>query len=133
MSLVNALLRALFDLALAPLRSLPAVVSLTLVALVVSIFMLLVFKRTSDQARLAAVKRRVHAGLFEIRLFSDDLRAIFRAQGEILRANATYLRLSLVPMVWIIVPLVLVMAQLQFQYGYRGLTPGQPALVTADL
>ena len=95
--------------------------------------MLVVFRRTSDQARLAAVKRPIHASLFEIRLFNDDLRAILRAQGEILRHNATYLRLSLVPMLWVIVPLALVIAQLQFHYGYTAIRPGQPVLVKAQL
>jgi uncharacterized membrane protein (DUF106 family) len=133
MSIVNAILRPLFDLLLSPFRSLPAMVSLTLVSLAVSVFMLLVFKRVSNQARLAEVKRRIHAGLFEIRLFSDDLRAILRAQGEILRANARYLGLSLMPMVWILPPLALVMAQLDYHYGYTGLEPGQRAVVTASL
>lgn len=133
MSVLNAVLRPLFDLALGPFRALPALVSLTLAALLASILMLVVFKRTSNQARLADVKRRIHAGLFEIRLFSDDLRAIFRAQGEILRANVRYLGLSLVPMFWILPPFFLVMAQLQFHYGYAGLAPGQRAVVTAEL
>src|SRR5262249_53247356 len=50
-----------------------------------------------------------------------------------LKQNAAYLRLSLVPMFWMIVPIGLAVAQLEFQYGYAGLTPGQPALVKAQL
>ena len=133
MSLLNAFLAAVFDLLLAPFRQLPPIVGLVVVSLVTSIAMLLIFKRTSNQARLAAVKRQIHAALFEIRLFNDDLRAIFRAQGEILRHNLTYLRLSLVPMLWMIVPLVLVIAQLQFHYGYGGLTTGQAVLLKAQI
>jgi uncharacterized membrane protein (DUF106 family) len=133
MSMINAVLRPFFDLLLAPFRALPAIVSLAVVSLLASVLMLVIFKRTSNQERLAAVKRRIHAGLFEIRLFSDDLRAIFRAQGEILRANVTYVRLSLAPMIFILPPFVLVMAQLQYHYGYEGLRPGRPALITADL
>jgi hypothetical protein len=133
MSLLNAALRSVFDLLLAPFAAWPPIVSLTLVSLLVSVLMLLVFKRTSDQAGLAAVKRKIHAGLFEIRLFNDDLRAILRAQNEILRHNLTYLRLSLWPMLFLLPPLVLVIAQLQFHYGYEGLRPGQPALLEVDL
>ena len=95
--------------------------------------MLLIFKRTSNQTRLAAVKQQIHAAIFEIRLFNDDLRAIFRAQGEILRHNLTYLRLSLVPMLWMIVPFLLVIAQLQFHYGYCGLRVGQPVLLKVQV
>jgi uncharacterized membrane protein (DUF106 family) len=133
MSAVNAALRLVFDLLLAPFAAWPPMVSLVLVSLLVSILMLVVFKRTSNQPALAAVKRKIHAGLFEIRLFNDDLRAILRAQGEILRHNLTYLRLSLWPMVFILPPLVLVIAQLQFHYGYEGLRAGRPALLQVDL
>jgi len=133
MSPLNAALRSVFDLLLAPFAAWPPIVSLTLVSLLVSILMLVVFKKTSDQASLAAVKRKIHAGLFEIRLFNDDLRAILRAQNEILRHNLTYLRLSLWPMVFLLPPLVLVIAQLQFHYGYEGLRPGQRALLEVDL
>jgi uncharacterized membrane protein (DUF106 family) len=133
MSLVNAALRPVFDLALAPFSGLPPIVSLAIVSLVTAVFMLVVFKRTSNQAALAEVKRRIHAGLFEIRLFNDDLRAILRAQSEILRTNVTYLKLSLVPMVWILPPLVLLIAQLQFHYGYQGLSPSEATLLTVDL
>ena len=133
MSVLNAALRLAFDLLLAPFAGLPPIVSLVVVSLLVSVLMLVVFKRTSNQAALALVKRKIHAGLFEIRLFNDDLRAIVRAQNEILRHNLTYLRLSLWPMVFLLPPLVLVIAQLQFHYGYEGLRPGQRALLEVDL
>ena len=133
MSAVNGLLRAVFDALLLPFRSLPPIVGLLVVSLVAAIGMLLVFKATSNQALLDAVKRQIHACLFEIRLFSDDLPAILRAQGEILKHNAKYLALSIVPMLWMMVPLLFVVAQLQFHYGYRGLRPGEDFIVKARL
>jgi uncharacterized membrane protein (DUF106 family) len=132
-SAVNALLRSVFDLLLYPFRSLPPIVGLLAVSLLAAVGMLLVFKATSNQRQLDAVKRQIHACLFEIRLFNDDLPAILRAQMEILRHNLNYLRLSAVPMLWMIVPFVFVIAQLQFHYGYRGLTPGQDFLVKVQL
>lgn len=133
MSLLNALLRVVFDGLLWPFHGLAPWVGLTVVSILTAILMLLLFKKTSNQDKLEAVKRRIHAGLFEIRLFNDDLRAILRAQAEILRANLKYLGLSLVPMVFILPPLVLIMAQLQFQYGYRGLERGATALLEVEL
>ena len=111
----------------------PALVGLTLISLLTGIAMLLVFKWTSDQEGLAATKKKIHACLFEIRLFNDDLRAIFRAQGELLVHNLRYLRFSFVPLLWMIVPLFLLVAQLQFHYGYNGLEPGRQALVKVAL
>lgn len=111
----------------------PPLLSLTLISLGTAIVLLLVVRRTSDQPRIARVKRAIRAGLFEIRLFNDDLGAILRAQGEILRHNLTYLRLSVVPLLWVAIPLVLLMGQLQAWYGYAGLHPGQTALVTVEV
>jgi hypothetical protein len=133
MSVVNAALRPVFDLLLAPFAGAPPIVSLVLVSLLVSILMLVVFKKTSNQAALLVIKRKIHAGIFEIRLFNDDLRAILRAQNEILRHNLTYVRLSLWPMLFLLPPFALVIAQLQFHYGYQGLRPGQRALLEVDL
>jgi uncharacterized membrane protein (DUF106 family) len=131
MSHLNAALRWVFDTIHRPLAGLPAMVGIVLWSVVAGVLLLLVFKHTSNQVRLAAVKRRIHACLFEIRLFNDDLVAILRAQGEILRHNAAYLALSLKPLLWMIVPLVLVIGQLQYIYGYRGFEPGERFLLTA--
>src|SRR5688500_5888155 len=133
MTWINMGLGGLVGAALSPFRSLPPIVGLSVVSLVAAIGMLLVFRATSNQPAIAAVKRRIHAGIFEIRLFNDDLRAICRAQFDILRHNLTYLRLSLAPMVWMLVPLVLLLAQLQFYYGYDGFGPGQSAVVKVRL
>jgi uncharacterized membrane protein (DUF106 family) len=130
---VNSALGWLVGTLLRPFQSLPPVVGLGVVSLVVGVAMLLVFRKTSNQAAIADVKRKIQAGIFEIRLFNDDLRAMFRAQGDILRHNLSYLRLSFAPMLWMIVPLVLLIAQLQFYYGYDGLEPGKPALVKVTL
>ncbi len=133
MTIVNSLLRRLFDAALSPFSGLPPVVGITIISLLFGIGMLLVFKKTSNQDKLAAIKRKIHAGLFEIRLFNDNFRAIMRAQGDILRHNLSYLGLSMVPLLWMIVPIVLIIAQLQFHYGYQGLEPGGQALVEVEL
>ena len=131
MSILNALLRAIVDGLLYPFRGLPPIVGLAVVSLLTSVLLLVVFKKTSNQKALEAVKRKIHAGLFEIRLFNDDFRSILRSQLDILRHNLTYLRYSTVPMIWTLPPLVLLIAQLQFHYGYESLHVGRPALVKA--
>ena len=133
MTWINAGLGGLVGAALSPFQSLPPIVGLSVVSLVGAVGMLLVFRATSNQPAITAVKRRIHAGIFEIRLFNDDLRAMFGAQFEILRHNLTYLRLSLTPLVWMFVPLLLLIAQLQFYYGFDGFAPGQSAIVKVRL
>jgi uncharacterized membrane protein (DUF106 family) len=133
MSMVDAVLGACFNVLLLPFRGLPPLIGLVFLSLLAAIAMLLVFKRTSDQGAITAVKRKIHACLFEMRLFSDDLGALMRAQLRILRHNVTYVRLSLVPMLWLIVPFVLVLVQMQFHYAYQGLKPGDETVVKVNL
>src|SRR5207302_5309481 len=95
MTLLNRLLNPLFDLVLRPLQPFGIIASLAVLSLATAIAILLVVRATSDQPALAAIKRQIHADLFEIRLFNDDLRAMLRAEADILRHNATYLRLSI--------------------------------------
>jgi len=132
-TLLNRLLSDGFDLLLTPFRDLPPILTLALLALVTSIGMLVVFKATSNQEKLAAVKRLMHAGIYEIRLFRDDARTIGRAQLDILKHSLRYMGHSLPPMLWMLIPLFLIVAQLQFRFGYTGLEPGDQAIVKARL
>src|SRR5437773_12487422 len=100
MALLNRFLNPIFDLLMRPLQPLGVAPSLTVVSLVTAIAILLVVRATSDQRALAAIKRQIHADLFEIRLSNADLRPMLRAERGILRHNATYLRPALAPMPW---------------------------------
>jgi hypothetical protein len=132
MAFLGQLLNPVADLPLRLLRPLGTAASLAVVSAVSAAAILVVVRATSDQRALTAIKRQIHADLFEIRLFNDDLRAMLRAELGIVRHNATYLRLSLLPMIWLLVPGVLAAAQLQSYYGYGAVAVGQPVLVTAQ-
>lgn len=133
MTLLNALAVRAADVAFRPLAALPDWAALVVLGAVTAIVVLGVVKATSDQAAMAAAKRQVHADLFEMRLYNDDVRALLRAQAAVLRHNATYLRLSFLPLLLTAVPLTLAITQLQSWYGYTGLRVNEPVLVTADL
>lgn len=129
MAILNALLARLIDGLLYPFENRPPLVGLAVVSLLAAVAMLAVVRATSDQPRIRAAKRALWACVLEIRLLGHDLRAVLRAAGEMVRHNATYLRLSLVPVLWMALPMGLVIAHLHFHYGYSGLDVGQPALV----
>lgn len=133
MSFINRVLASVADAMLYPFEALTPLAGLAAVSLLSTVAALLTVRATSDQARLVDVKRAIQACIFEVRLFNDDARAMLRAMGEMLRHNLTYLRLSLVPLLWMIVPFGLFLGQLQFHYGYAGLEPGRAALVKVRL
>ena len=85
MTVLNQALTRLFDLALAPLDRLSPLAGLAVLSLGTAVAVLLAFKWTADQPALVAAKRAMQAAIFEMRLFNDDLLAMLRAQGEVLR------------------------------------------------
>jgi hypothetical protein len=133
MEALNSILRAAFDALLQPLAGLGPAVGVALVSALAAVLALLAFRRFSDQPALAVVKRQVHAGLLELRLFADDPPVLLAVQRDLLRHNLRYLRLSLLPLAVMLVPFVLAVAHLQSHWGYRGLAPGETALVEVEL
>lgn len=133
MGFVNSILRTVTDVTLLPFKSLPAGVYLTILSMIGAVFALLVYKRVSNQDALFRVKDQIAAGFFEVRLFNDDLGAMLRAQGDLLKHNARYMALNLVPFLWLMVPFVLAMAQVQFHMGYKGFEPGDETVLTVQL
>ena len=132
MSILNTGLAAIAGTVLGVFARAP-VLGLLVIALGTAVVMLLVIRKTSNQTRIQAEKRAMRACVFEIRLFNEDLRAMLRAVGELLRRNVTYLGLSLVPMLWMAIPLTLLVSHLQSYYGYEGLAPGSAAVVTVRM
>ena len=133
MWIINSISGAIINAALYPFRGMTPMVGLAVFSLVSGVAMLYVFKWTSDQEGIDRVKRKIYAGIFEIRLFNDDLRAIMSAQRDIFVYNLSYLRLSLRPLFFMVVPFVLIIAQLQLHYGYEGLTVDEPVIVRVTL
>lgn len=123
---------AFVDAWLWPFQSLPPLAGLAAVSLAAAIAMLLVFRAVSNQPAIREVKRRIQAGLFEIRLFNADVRALY-SMRDVLRHNLTYLRLSLAPMVWLLIPFVLLTSHLHSYYAYDGFVPGDSAVVKVRL
>ena len=132
MHTINSILGTLFGAIMLPFRDWP-ITGLILISAVVSVGILLIFKKVSNQDRIDAVKRKIQASLFEIRLFNDDLGAILRSQMDILRHNVSYLRLQLFPLLFILPPVLVIMAQLQPFYGYSGLETGEPVLMKVEM
>ncbi len=129
MNTLNAVLVKVIGLVLAPLASWPAQVALIIISLLAGVLAAIAFRYTSPQQRLKRVADQVRASLLAIRLFKDDLRSIFAAQGTLFKASGLRLIYSLPPLAVLIVPFVLLMAQLAMWYEFQPLTAGQSVLV----
>lgn len=116
-----------------PFRGLNPWVGMVFIALLTGILMLIVFKSTSNQDGLRKAKNKIKAHLLELRLYKDSLALSLRAQGQILRANLRYIGYTIKPLLIMIVPLLLILIQLNFLFAYRSLNLGEQTLVKVEL
>jgi uncharacterized membrane protein (DUF106 family) len=133
MGVVNTILGRLFDLLLFPFRSLNPWAGMVFVSLLTGLLMLLIYRWTSNQTGIRRVKDKIKAHLLELRLFKDNMSVTMKAQGQILRANLRYLALNLKPLLVMIVPIVLILAQLNVWFGSEPLAVGRPAILKVRL
>ncbi|MDH5706286.1 MAG: hypothetical protein OEZ45_09725 [Candidatus Aminicenantes bacterium] len=108
-------------------------VGMIIISFLTSLLMLFVFRFTSNQQGIRNVKNKIKAHLLEIRLFKDSLGISLKAQGNILRYNLKYIGYTTKPLLVMIIPLVLILIQLNLWFGFSSLTPGQKAILKAEL
>ena len=123
----------IFDILFLPFRSMSPWVGMILVSFLTGLMMLFVFKWTSNQQGIQKVKNRIKAHLLELRLFKDNLGQSLRSQGNILRCNLKYIGYSAKPMLVMILPLILILIQLNFWFGYESLGPNESAILKMKL
>lgn len=133
MNTLNAVLVKLTSLVLAPFAGLPSQVALIVLSIVAGILAAIAFRYTSNQTALKRVADQVRASLLAMRLFKDDLRSVFAAQGNLFKASGLRLWYSLPPLAVLIVPFVLLLAQLAMWYEFRPLAPGEQAVVEVHI
>jgi uncharacterized membrane protein (DUF106 family) len=133
MWILNSVLGKLFDILFLPFRNMSPWVGMVLISLLTSFLMLFIFRHTSNQAGIKKAKSLIKAHLLELRLFPDDMRIQFRAQGRILLANLKYIGHNSKPMLVMIVPVLLILIQLNLWFGARSLKPGESAILKIRL
>ena len=133
MDLVHSIIDSVLTVLFSPFLNTAPVWSLVLTALATSALFLWVYKRTVDPVKVKTSKDRIQAHLLELRLFKDSPRILFSALGNALIHNVRYLRFSLKPLAFVLLPIILLLVQLEGWYGYKPLRPGEAALVRVRL
>jgi uncharacterized membrane protein (DUF106 family) len=131
MTFISAIMTAMFDFLLRPFAGLSPWYGIAAVSLLTGVVMLLIFRCTSNQRAIRRAKQRIRAHLLEVRLYRDDVRVLLRAQKDILLNNLAYLGNSLAPLAVMIIPVVLILVQLNAHYGYQPLRPNESGIVSA--
>jgi len=130
MQTVTEVSRKVVDSLLAVFQDIHPFWALLAVSVPLGIFMLLVFRHTSNQEEIRKAKNRIKAHILEIRLFKDDLRILLSAQKNILLHNLRYMRHALRPVLFMIIPIAYILLLLEGWFGYQPLKPGETTVAS---
>ena len=133
MDLINRLITGFFNLLFWPLAPLPPLLALTVVSVFAGAVMVWIFGRVSRQEQIRGIKDRIRGNLFGVRLYQHELGVVFRLQKQILADTARYMGLSLAPMLVLLIPMSLIMIQLNLHFASRPLRPGEQAVVRVSV
>ena len=95
--------------------------------------MLFVFKATSDQAGIKKAKNLVKGHFLAIRLYRDDIGLMLDTMKNIILSNLFYMRKSLRPMLFLVVPVGVILVQIGSRYEFRPLAVGESMVVSMRL
>ena len=88
---------------------------------------------TSDQEALFNAKQRLKAHLLELLLYSNDMVLSMRAQKDLFLTNLSYIRCTLRPILFLLIPVILLLVQMDMRYGIRPLQVGETTLLRVKL
>lgn len=110
-----------------------ATTAVVAVSLVTGLVMIVLFRYASDQRAVKRAREQLQAQLLAVRLFQDQLDVVVHSYGRILRGTGRYLRVAFRPLLFVILPMVLLMVQLDHWFGVEPLQAGQPFLVKVQM
>lgn len=130
METINILFNFLFDTLLLPFVGMSPIYGLIIISAITGILMLMVFRYTSDQKGIKRTKNLVKAHFLAIRLYKDDISQMVSTMKNILVSNLLYMSKSIKPMAFMLIPVGLVLIQLDSRYEHRAFRVGESAIVT---
>jgi uncharacterized membrane protein (DUF106 family) len=99
-------------------------------SLVVGLLMVVLFGYTSDQKAIGIAKDQLKAHLLAVRLYRDQIPVVMGSYGKILRGTGRYLKLAFKPLLYVIVPITLLMVQVDRYLGQTPIAVNAPFLLT---
>ncbi len=121
MDFVNRIASSVYSVLEAPLGFLAPELRLVLISGIFGIIALVLFKFISFQKGVKEVKDKIKGGIIAIRIYQNDLGEVSKNVGMVLLRNIKYLAMNFLPILPLMVPFVLLAAQLVTHYGFAPL------------
>lgn len=102
-----------------------------ILSVVIGLLMIVLFGYTSDQKAIGIAKDQLKAHLLAVRLYRDQLHVVMGSYGKVLRGTGRYLKLAFKPLLYVIIPITLLIVQLDRYLGLTAIQTDTPFLLTA--
>lgn len=98
-----------------------------------AVIFLLLFKRFSNQERIAYHKRKIWGNILQIRVYQDKFTLLILSVFNIIKHNLLYLLHMVVPLLVIMIPLIVFTVQVNTRCGYEPLNLNQRFVIRGHL
>jgi hypothetical protein len=132
-SWINVLTNTFGRIALAPIAVLPGWLSNTIISAVTGLFLLVIFKYTSNQRAIGKVREDIKANILALKLFKDSISVTLHAEARVFKGAFLLLFHAIPPMLVMILPVSLLLAQMSLWYQSRPLLLGEVVVMTVKL
>lgn len=103
-----------------------------LLAVIVNLFSTLVYKKVTDQKEIKKLKAKQKEMQKEIKKLQSQPEKAMKKQKEMMEISGALMKQSFKPMIYTMVPMLLLFAWINSALIYEPLTPNEPFLVTAS-
>lgn len=126
---LNQILTLITDYILYPFYGVDKLWGLLFLSVLGGVLLLLCYGKVSNQKAIKRVKRSIMASLFESVLYRQNLRLCLKAQWKMLLGGIKYFAIAIPPILVLMIPCVLMLAQMNLRYESNGLIVGKSALL----
>ncbi len=122
----------LLDPVLRPLLSISPLLSIIIISLFISLIITLVYKLVTDQKKMKEFKDEIKVYQDRIKQHKDDQKKMMEIQKKAMEKNMQYMKHSLKPTLFTMLPIILIFGWLNANMGYYPLAPDQEFSVVIE-
>jgi len=130
---INGPINGFFGAVFAFVSDVPGWLSNTVISAVVGVLLLVIFKYTSNQSAIGRVRDGIKANMLALKLFKDSMAVTVQSQLRVFGGAFSLLFHAVRPMMVMIIPVSLILAQMGMWYQFRPLKMAEETLVTVQL
>ncbi len=108
-----------------PVLKLPPVLGLLIISFAISLIVTIVYKYTTNQAIMKNLREDIKSHQKKMKELRADPKKMMESQKKAMEANMQYMKHSLRPTLFTLIPILIIFGWLNSHYAYQPLIPGQ--------